>query len=413
VLHLENLHARFGDFSLSGISLDVADGEHFVLLGPSGAGKSLLLECILGLRSYKTGDVFVAGTRVKGSPITSVPVSFVPQDLALFPHLNVRENILFGARARRMPMEQMEEKLETLVRILDIQSIVGRSSPKTLSIGEQQRVALARALMIDPKVLFLDEPFSAVGRLIKRQLLDALLSIRRNLRVTVFQITHDQEEAFLVADRIGVIFEGRLVQTGNPLALLRNPASVEVASLLMARNIFHGTVESVHAARPLMTVRVEDRRIRSPRREGMEPGDRVALVVRPEDIRVFPGEGTPLEIESENLFRARIRRWVPQIGGMLVFARVDGLGEEVEIHLSRRAFHGLNPSRISEVRLEFPVRWMGCIAEGRSAGENPPPPSIAAQASLGGIEGRAQTVSIPPGPKRQQEDERLAPCFRE
>ena len=236
MIRVESLHARFGQFRLQDINLTVQAGSSLVVLGPSGAGKTLLLETILGLRRLESGRVLIDGRDVSDWPPERRDVSYLPQDVALFPHLSVRENILFGARVRRLSHDAHAE-LRRLAELLDIGNLLSRRDVRSLSGGEAQRVALARALLVRPRILFLDESFSSVDAQLRRQLQEEFSQLRRELGVTVFHVTHDQEEAFLLGDRIAVMMDGRLIQLTSPNDLYAHPASVRVARFLGISNI--------------------------------------------------------------------------------------------------------------------------------------------------------------------------------
>ncbi len=353
MIDVSGLCASFGSFRLDGVDLDVTEGEHFVLLGPSGAGKTLLTEVILGLRRYSSGDILVGGHRVRGEPVDSVKVSYVPQDLAVFPHLSVRDNITFGGRARRMDGDRVGDKVEELSALLNIGPILDRRSPGTLSMGEKQRVALARALFIEPKVLFLDEPFSSLDYYIKRQLIEKLREIKDALNVTIFQVTHDHEEAFMLADRMAVMFDGRIAQVGTPSEFQRTPATLEVARFLLAQNIFEARVEQVDPAARTMLTRVGDLGLAAGAFEHFAPGQRVYAVIRPEEVHIIRPDRPLGPKVQENLFDARIEKRIRTPGGYVLTACIDGLERPVEIHVSNCAFDDMGLGTTSKVRISL------------------------------------------------------------
>jgi ABC-type Fe3+/spermidine/putrescine transport system ATPase subunit len=360
LISISGVRASFGSFRLENVSLDVREGEHFVLLGPSGAGKTLLVETVLGLRRYCEGQVVVAGRVVRGEPVDSVPISYVPQDLAVFPHLSVRDNITFGGRARGMDRRRTSKKVEELSGLLNIASILDRRAPSTLSIGEKQRVALARALFIEPRVLFLDEPFSSLDYYIKRQLIEKLREIKDTLSVTVFQVTHDHEEAFMLADRIGVMFEGRIVQVGTPLELQRRPATLEVARFLLAQNIFDGEVVEADLGSDRAKTRVGELLFTSTASNGLSRGQKVSVVIRPEEIHVIRPDRPLGPKVQENLFTAHIESRIPIPAGYILVTHIEGLGGPVEIHLSSCAFDdlGLESRSTVPVSLKAESLWL-------------------------------------------------------
>jgi len=353
VIRIRGLFANFGSFRLEDIHLQVAEGEHFVLVGPSGAGKTLLIEVVLGLRPHGGGEVLLGGQPVRGRPVDGVSVSYVPQDLALFPHMGVRENITFGARVRRIERASTERKLAELAALLDITDLLDRQSIDTLSMGEAQRVALARALIVEPRILFLDEPFSSLDSYIRRQLIEKLQEIKRTLSVSIFQVTHDHEEAFMLGDRIAVMFEGRIAQVAPPQELQRRPATLEVARFLLARNILEGEVAEIDHKAGRMRTRVDELCLVSEAVDHFSPGQKVSAVIRPEEVHIIRPDRLLGPKVRENLFDGRIERRVPTPGGYVLTARIEGLKTPVEIHLSNCAFDDLNLARRSRVRISL------------------------------------------------------------
>jgi ABC-type Fe3+/spermidine/putrescine transport system ATPase subunit len=238
VITIENLAVTRGGFTLRDVDLTLRRGDYLTLLGPSGAGKTVLLEAIMGLTRPSRGRIFLNGEEATFVPPERRGISYLPQDLALFPHLSVRDNILFGARMRGMGEGEMSERLGELVTLLDLGGIIGRGGVGTLSGGEKQRVALARALMPRPSILFLDEPLSALDAFIKRQLQVKLRDINRSLGVTIIHVTHDRQEAFMLGEKIAVLIGGCLQQVGSRDEIYYRPASLDVARFLLTRNIF-------------------------------------------------------------------------------------------------------------------------------------------------------------------------------
>ncbi len=224
----------FASFSLKDVSLSIAAGDYFMLLGPSGAGKSLLLELIAGLEQPASGQIFLDGIDITRSRIQHRDVGIVFQDLALFPHLSVKENILYPVHARKMPLDLSLTRMEQLVARLEIGHLLERR-PATLSGGERQRAALARVLMYQPKILLLDEPLSSLDV----QLRDdtrALLRSLNNEGQTILHVTHDYSEAVSLASHIAVIHEGMLIQQGPATTVFENPVNEFVARFVGAKS---------------------------------------------------------------------------------------------------------------------------------------------------------------------------------
>ncbi len=242
LIEMRGVSIRLGEFAVHDAHLEVEKGEYFVLLGPTGAGKTVLLECIAGLHRPQSGDVLVEGRRVNRVPPEQRGLGYLPQDYALFPHLDVAQNIGFGMRLRRKSRDETERKVNELAGLLKITHLLGRS-PLHLSGGEKQRVALARALAIEPKVLLLDEPLSALDEQTRETLCVELRRVHAELRTTTVHVSHNFEETLAVADRIGIIQDGRVRQVGTPEDVFRRPASEFVARFVRSENIWRGMGE--------------------------------------------------------------------------------------------------------------------------------------------------------------------------
>jgi len=293
-----------GNFSLREVDLDIAAGEYFVLLGPTGAGKTVFLETIAGLRRPSRGQIHLAGRDVTSLPPEARRVGFVYQSQALFPHLTVAENIAFGPHLQGLPPDQVARRVEEIAASLGIGHLLSRT-PRTLSGGEAQRVALARALALQPDVLLLDEPLSALDPGTREALQEELRRLHRERGTTTIHVTHNFEEAISLGDRIGVLEpenrgknrESRLVQVGTPEEIFRRPATPFVARFVGARNLFRG-----HAAccGDVVLVEIEGglKVAAVGEREGL-----VHLLVRPEDIVLSTA---PLQSSARNCFRGQV-----------------------------------------------------------------------------------------------------------
>ena len=235
------------------ISLDIQDGELFVLLGPSGSGKSTLLRMIAGLSQADGGTIVLHGRDVTNLPPQKRGTGFVFQNYALFPHMTAAQNIAFGLEVLRVPKLERDARVQELLALIDMADL-GNRLPAQLSGGQQQRVAVARALAANPAVLLLDEPFGALDVKIRGQLRHSLRQIQRKLGVTAILVTHDQEEAFELADRIGVIDNGKLLEVGTPDQLYRAPQHRFTAGFLGAANLLpaHRNGTNVHLGEKLL-----------------------------------------------------------------------------------------------------------------------------------------------------------------
>jgi len=239
-LSISGLSARAGSFTLGPVSLDVPADRVLVVLGPSGAGKTMLLETIAGLRPQQAGQISLAGSDITGLPPERRRIGLVFQDAALFPHLTVRDNIRFGPRARRATSHDDSDEL---LRQLGIGHLAGRS-PRSLSGGERQRVALARALAIQPGLLLLDEPLSALDQPTREDMRALLQRLLAELAIPAAHVTHDRDEALSLGDDLAVIVGGQLRQTGPAATVAAEPADPDIARLLGWSELGHGTAAS-------------------------------------------------------------------------------------------------------------------------------------------------------------------------
>jgi molybdopterin-binding protein len=241
MIQIKNLYVDLGDFMLRDINLDVTAGDYFVILGPTGAGKTILLESIAGLYPVKSGEIWLRGKEVTHLEPEKRGVSIVYQDHVLFPHLSVADNITFGLKLNHESQQELTKTLDWLAELLNIAHLLSRS-PETLSGGEKQKVALARALSVKPELLLLDEPLSALDPETREGVQQELRLLHNQLKITTIHVTHDFEEAVALGDRIAVLGDGCIKQTGTPDEIFRRPNSEFVARFAMARNIFTGKV---------------------------------------------------------------------------------------------------------------------------------------------------------------------------
>lgn len=224
MLNINNLYLQLGEFQLKNIYLDIKDEEYFVLLGPSGSGKTVMLETIAGLYKKTKGQVLFNNADLLKLPPEEREIGFVYQRYELFPHMTVKDNITFGMRIKKINKKIIERELSKLVHLLGIEHLLKRY-PVNLSGGEQQRVALARALIISPKILLLDEPLSALDQLNKESLKKELKKIHENFKTTIIHVTHDLDEALFLADKIGIMLNGELLQVKEKDEFLEKPKS--------------------------------------------------------------------------------------------------------------------------------------------------------------------------------------------
>jgi len=238
MLDITGLTADLGEFTLQDVDLHVEAGEYFVLVGPTGSGKTIFLEVLAGIYGADAGRIELDGTDITGTPPKDRPISMVYQDYMLFPHLTVEENIRFG-RTESASAAEVDARVDRFTDLLDIDDLRHRY-PRTLSGGEKQRVALARSLVLDPDVLLLDEPVSALDVPSKERIIGELESIQAETDVTVLHVTHGREEAVRLADRLAVMNDGEIVQTGTTEAVFERPNSRFVAQFVGTENVFAG-----------------------------------------------------------------------------------------------------------------------------------------------------------------------------
>ena len=236
MLELHSISKTLGSFVMSNLSTKIDNAEYFVLLGPSGVGKSVLIEIIAGLTKPDKGRILWDGRDITLEKPELRGFAVVYQDYALFPHLTVRQNITYGLKAAGCNSKKIKTRLKTLAEMMQIQNLLSRQ-PATLSGGEQQKVALARALIVEPKLLLLDESLSALDINTRLKLRKELKQINRELNISVLHVTHDPEEAMVLADRICVMLDGKIRQVSSPVSLFRKPSDPQVASFLGIRNV--------------------------------------------------------------------------------------------------------------------------------------------------------------------------------
>jgi spermidine/putrescine ABC transporter ATP-binding subunit len=286
-----NLVKDFGTVrAVDRVSLDVQPGEFLALLGPSGSGKTTILMSIAGFERPTEGEIYVGERRIDNVPPHRRNVGMVFQRYALFPHLTVADNVAFPLQMRGVRKADRARQVSEALRLVQLDGY-GERKPSQLSGGQQQRVALARALVYRPPVLLMDEPLGALDRKLREQLQIELRAVQRQVGATVIYVTHDQGEALSMADRIGVVHEGRIQQLGTPRDLYDGPANAFVANFIGETNLLEGAVAEVG---PSTLVRLDgghEVRVEIAAPGDLEAGERVRLAVRPERIRLRDGSG--------------------------------------------------------------------------------------------------------------------------
>lgn len=245
LIQLSGVQKYYGDYhALRGIDLEIRQGEFFSLLGPSGCGKTTLLRTIAGFESVSSGTLKIDGKDMANVPANERPTNMVFQSYAIFPHLSVAENVGFGLRREKLSKEQKAKAVAEALEMVGLGGYGARAA-HALSGGQRQRVALARALILKPKVLLLDEPLSALDKKMREQMQVELIRLQRSVGITFILVTHDQEEALVMSDRIAVMFEGSIGQMADPETLYRRPNSRKVAEFIGKMNLMPGHVSSI------------------------------------------------------------------------------------------------------------------------------------------------------------------------
>jgi putative spermidine/putrescine transport system ATP-binding protein len=272
--------------AVDGVSIAIEPGEFFTLLGPSGSGKTSLLHLLAGFQQPDSGEIELDGQSLAGLPPFRRGIGVVFQSYALFPHLSVSENVAFPLRVRRLKRAQIAEQVQGALDMVHLGEY-GERKVSQLSGGQQQRVALARAFVFEPRLLLMDEPLSALDAKLRRSMRSEIKSIQRKLGVTVLYVTHDQDEALAMSDRIAVMNNGKVEQLDAPAGLYERPASRFVAEFIGESNLVDAVVESA-ATDNIVDLRSGPHRLRALAPSRLPPGAQVAISIRPERIILNP-----------------------------------------------------------------------------------------------------------------------------
>ncbi len=293
-VQIRSVTKRFDDVvAVDDVDLEIADGEFFAMLGPSGCGKTTTLRMIAGLEFPTTGSLKIFGDEVGTLPPNKRPVNTVFQNYALFPHMSVLDNVSFGLRMQKVERAAANAKAMEMIELVQLGGMDKRK-PNQLSGGQQQRVALARALVNEPKVLLLDEPLGALDLKLRQEMQTELKSLQRELGVSFVFVTHDQEEAMAMSDRIAVMDKGKLLQVGPPEEIYERPANRFVADFIGQTNLLEATVEDEDTV-----ILTNGKKLRAPSPHA--PGTSVAVSLRPEAIHIGEPASTPTEYTDTSL----------------------------------------------------------------------------------------------------------------
>jgi len=294
VVQLEGVTKMYdGLAAVDDLNLEVFAGEFLTLLGPSGCGKTTILRLIAGFETPDRGDIRIDGARVNALPPNRRDVNTVFQSYALFPHMNVFDNVAFGLKLKGLKRDALADRVREVLEMVKLGGMETRRVTQ-LSGGQQQRVAFARAVVNEPLVLLLDEPLSALDYRLRKEMQLELKRLHRKLGITFIFVTHDQEEAITMSDRIIVMNQGRVEQSGSPKQIYEEPANLFVARFVGEINTFDGSVEA--ADEKWLTVRIHETAFQLVNKRGFRSGDPVKVLLRPEDLQIHktePADGKP------------------------------------------------------------------------------------------------------------------------
>jgi putative spermidine/putrescine transport system ATP-binding protein len=335
---------QFGDVTaVDGVSLDIRAGEFFTLLGPSGSGKTTLLHLLAGFQDADEGDILLDGRGINGLPPFKRDIGVVFQSYALFPNMSVFENVAFPLRVRGIATGDIKSRVREALALVQLSDLGGRK-PQQLSGGQQQRVALARAFVFEPRLLLMDEPLSALDAKLRRTVRFEIKELQRKLGVTVAYVTHDQDEALALSDRVAVMNRGKIEQVDTPSELYEHPASRFVADFLGEANLIEGTIVGITEA-AIADVSAGPHRFHVAAQKQFTAGMQVSVAVRPERIALNPQSPMP------NFARGMVDSML--YGGDHVIVRVD-IGSS-DISLKQPVEAGPPPAPGSAVTIGWEV----------------------------------------------------------
>ncbi|WP_108659227.1 ABC transporter ATP-binding protein [Acuticoccus kandeliae] len=343
-LEIENLRVSYGaNTILPDLSLKVGEGECVALLGPSGCGKTTTLRSIAGFVRPDRGQIRIGGTNVLGRPAHKRNVGLVFQDYALFPHMNVAENVAYGLIRRRVPKAEIATRVDDALRLVRLDTF-GERYPAQMSGGQRQRVALARAIVVKPDILLLDEPLGALDRKLRDEMQFELKTLQNRLGLTSIIVTHDQEEALSLAQRVALMFDGDIAEIGPPAELYHRPKSARAMDFLGASSIFEGEVAAVSGGEARLVTTGGAELVGTG--AGLAEGAKVHIGVRPERITL-----TTAPREGDNVLKGTVVQSVFKGGAAELY--VKHAGEAFRVAMPTDAFGGGGIEAGAEVWAEF------------------------------------------------------------
>ncbi|MDP8919073.1 MAG: sn-glycerol-3-phosphate ABC transporter ATP-binding protein UgpC [Pseudomonadota bacterium] len=348
---LKDVQKSFGKAKVvHGVDLAIRDGEFVVFVGPSGCGKSTLLRLIAGLEDITAGDLFIGGERVNDLAPAKRGIAMVFQSYALYPHMNVYDNMAFGLELAKSSKAEIDRKVREAARMLQIEALLDRK-PKQLSGGQRQRVAIGRAIVRDPKVFLFDEPLSNLDAALRVQTRIEIAKLHTDTRATMIYVTHDQVEAMTLADRIVVLNAGRIEQVGTPLELYHRPANLFVAGFIGSpqMNFIECKVAGVGPDEVLVGLPSGGTLAVPASPKGVQPGEAVTLGIRPDHVRVSPQGPLTGRVELVEELGENHLLYVEVGQGRRLTVREQGgarhlMGQEVRLELSPEFCHLFRPS---------------------------------------------------------------------
>ncbi len=343
-LQLKDLTKAFGTLvAVDRVNLDIQESEFVCFLGPSGCGKTTILRMITGFETPTSGEIMYDGKVINDLVPQKRDFGIVFQSYALFPNMTVSQNIAFGLEMRRMPREKIRNRVDEILDLIGLRDW-RNNYPAQLSGGQQQRVALGRALAPNPTVLLLDEPLSALDAKIRVRLRAVIKRLQQELGITMVYVTHDQEEALAIADRVVVMEEGVFKQVGTPIQIYKSPQSDFVADFVGISNFFEGERQDG-------TVQVKGIQFVAPGAEGL-PSNKVILSIRPEKIEIINPERPPRDLEPSNIVKGTIE--VITFLGAVVRILVIAANGDVIVDMVEKDFEQRQLNRGDEVEMYFP-----------------------------------------------------------